>query len=77
MQKSAVMQNIEIRRGECIEEIIRRQVEQGRTQDEIAADLGVSLSTYRGWLWRLGARFDTTVRFASEGKEAHEGALSA
>lgn len=64
--KSHLMQNIELRRGDTIENIIRSQMEQGRTQEEIARDLGVSYWTFRSWLYRLGAQIEHRVRFASE-----------
>ena len=66
MQKSTLMQNIEVRRGESIQEIIRRHVEQGKSQEEIAADLGVSLSTLRIWMYRLGAEVRSTVYFRAD-----------
>ena len=70
MIKSSLMQLIELRRGEPIEAILRRQIEQGRTQEEIADDLGISYWTLRSWLLRLGAEMVTTVRFASDEEAA-------
>lgn len=66
MTKSSQMQLIEIRRGEAIEAIIRRNMEAGMTDEQIARDLGISYHTLRFWLVRLGAQRTRSVRFASE-----------
>jgi AraC-like DNA-binding protein len=66
VSKSARMQNIELRRGRPLEDLIREQVEQGRTEEEIADDLGVSYWTFRSWLRVLGAQRHSTVRFSNE-----------
>ena len=64
MAKSPKMENIELRRGRPLEELIREQVEAGKTQEQIANDLGVSYWTFRSWLRTLGAR--ASIRFAGE-----------
>lgn len=62
--KSPRMEAIESEWGRSIEELIREGVEAGRTQEEIAESLAISLFTLRSWLYRLGAR--SSIRFHSE-----------
>lgn len=69
IRKIPRMEVIELKRGKTLEQIIREQVEAGRTNDQIAEDLGLSYDTYRAWLRRLGARTVKTVTFKSE--ESH------
>jgi hypothetical protein len=66
MKKSTLMELIELRRGRTIEELIREQTEAGWTQEQIAADLGISFYTLRSWMYRLGARVESTMRFDSD-----------
>lgn len=65
-EKSTLMKLIELRRGRTIEDMIREQTQAGRTQEQIAADLGISFYTLRSWMYRLGARVESTVRFNSD-----------
>jgi hypothetical protein len=60
------MKLIELRRGRTIEDMIREQTQAGRTQEQIAADLGISFYTLRSWMYRLGARVESTVHFNSD-----------
>lgn len=69
MARSYLMENIELKHGKPIREIIREQVEAGKNQDEIARYLGVSYWTLRSWLYRLRAEFSSTVTFADEAPE--------
>jgi len=64
MVKSPLMRLIELQRGQTIEALVRQGVEQGKRQEEIAQDLGISYHTLRSWLYRMGAT--PTVRFSSE-----------
>lgn len=70
MTKSPLMQLIELKRGKPIERLIREQLEEGRSQEEVAADLGISFYTLRSWMYRLGARLHTVVQFESEETQA-------
>lgn len=62
--KSPLMERIEGERGRTIEDLIRDGVESGRTHQEIADSLEVSLFTLRSWLYRLGAQ--NSIRFPSD-----------
>jgi transcriptional regulator with XRE-family HTH domain len=68
MQKTAGMRKVETARGLSLEIIIRQAVEAGWTQEQIAADLGVSRLTLRGWLNQMQAviRVTRRVEFGSE-----------
>ena len=65
-RKSVLMQSIERQFGAPLESLIRLRVERGLNHVEIARELGVNYETFGYWLLRLGARFSTTVTFASE-----------
>lgn len=47
--KTEKMRRIEAERGCSLEEIIRPQIEAGRSWAEVADELGVSRLTLRGW----------------------------
>jgi DNA invertase Pin-like site-specific DNA recombinase len=70
--KTSLMQLLEIRHQQPLEEMIRTRVEAGKTLDEIAQDLGITRVTLHVWLNKLGARFVTkkTVSFSSDGAAA-------
>lgn len=70
MTKTDKMRLIELERGQSLEQIIRSLTEAGLTGREIADKLGVSYKTYHDWKSMLGARRVSTVRFASEEREA-------
>jgi transposase-like protein len=65
MTKTPQMRCIEAERGESLETILARAVEQGKTWDDIALDLGVSRLTLRDWTRRMGAELVTkrSLRF--------------
>lgn len=70
MIKTDKMRLIEFQRGKTLEQIIRDLTEAGLTGREIADELGVAYKTYHDWKAMLGARRVSTVRFASEEREA-------
>ena len=57
--KSRPMQVVEARIGQSLEEFIRERYEAGKTQREIATELGVTDGTISRWMVQLGieARF--------------------
>jgi DNA-directed RNA polymerase specialized sigma24 family protein len=65
-RKSVMMENLELRRGRGLEEMIEEQFARGLSKEEVARELGINYWTFRSWLDRLGARLETTVRFESE-----------
>lgn len=66
MEKTPLMVDVETRHDEPLETLIPRLYARDMTDEQIADYLGVSYFTYRKWLYRLGARKSTSVRFASE-----------
>ena len=54
--KTQGMRLKEFERGRPLEDIIREQIEHGKSWSAIAADLGVSRLTLRDWVSRMGAR---------------------
>lgn len=54
--KTEKMENIEFKRGQPLEEILRSLIESGMGWDDIAKDLEVSPLTLRDWRDRLGIR---------------------
>lgn len=70
-RKTPLMLQKERELGDTLEAIIRRLTDQGQSREEIARYLSVSYWTLTDWLRpdRLGARFETSIRFASEEQE--------
>lgn len=68
MRKTLLMLRKEQEHGETLEALIRRLAAQGKNREQMAQHIGVSYWTLMDWLRadRLGASFETTVRFASE-----------
>lgn len=66
MKKTPTMRLIEIERGEPLEELLRQMTEDGRTQEQIARELSVSMETLRNWVRRLGGK--QSIRFTSDEK---------
>jgi len=68
MNKTKLMERVEARHGRPIEELLREQVEAGRTLEQMAVALGVSITTLHIWMFRLGGEVveRRTVRFRSE-----------
>lgn len=66
--KTDKMRVIEYERGKSIEAILRAAFERGLTDEEIAADLGITRVSLYDWLDRLGARVtrSRSVTFAGE-----------
>jgi DNA-binding transcriptional regulator LsrR (DeoR family) len=52
--RTAAQQRIEARFGKSIDQVIGEAYATGLTQDEIAAELGVSRSSVLRWMNRLG-----------------------
>lgn len=57
---------IEQRFGRSFRELVREQLESGRTTEEVAAYLGVPYGTLRYLLLREGGRLCRTVRFPED-----------
>ena len=67
MSKVELWQNaIETRHGRPFESLVKELVEAGRTQEEIAAFLGLPYWSFRYLLRQRGARFFRTVEFDGE-----------
>jgi transposase-like protein len=68
MQKTAQARCLEAERGKSIEQMVREAIEQGRTWEDLALDLGITRFTLREWCRRLGIRVETrhSVSFRSE-----------
>lgn len=68
MSKSRMLRFIEREQGQPLEEILRRGLEEGKTRNQIAAELGVSRLTLRRWIRNLGAQvvITRTVHFPAE-----------
>lgn len=66
--KTRYMELVELRRRQSLESIIRDLVEDGKTLEEVAEELGVTRVTLYRWLDLLGGRIETkrTISFATD-----------
>jgi transposase-like protein len=67
-RKTALMELVELRNGDTLENLVRQSLEQGMSIEAVADRLGVTRLTLYHWMERLGAKIETnrTVLFRDD-----------